>query len=245
MGYARGTKRKSRATPRSAKRTRFAPKALTTRRRRRNYRANYKLSKPFKSVLNKFLTSKQERHFTTIDIPRQWLFPHPLKDGPDPPIGIQCIMPHITQVGIPTIGGAVMSDNIEARSGANLRMRSLTVSLSLRLNPTYLGYTGDDPEDATGIRYKIYILSMKNETQYNDVVKEYFGNGLTGVQLNLLKNGNTTEPWDAKMEHWNYPINSQLFTTHAVRSGQLTKGELQAFSQVGVGHAPVPLRTFV
>lgn len=240
-------KRKYASTPRTAsKRARAAPKALARKTRKPRYRANYKLSKPFKAVLNTFLSSKQERHWTTMDITRFWVPPHPYRSPPGDPIGFFPMIPPITQVGIATVGGVVMSDNIEARSGAKTRMRSLRVSLTLRLNPTYPGYTGTDPEDATGLRYKVIVYSSKTETNYEDFAKDYFGSGTSGTQNNITKDGNTTEPWDAKMEHYDRPFNTQLFTIHASKSGMLTKGELNGIAGGAlVGHTPSAVKNLV
>lgn len=208
------------------------PKALQKKSRKRNYRASYKLTKPFKQVLDKFLDSKTETHWNSIDILREFTFQYPIKNGGNPPIGIYRCLPLIPQAGMPTVGhpGGV-PDNIETRTGVKIRLKSMVLNLQVRLNPTFTGISGDisvDPEDAIGASYQIYILSCKAEKSYSDVLKDYFGsNGLNtqGLQMEQFKNGANPTQYDNLTEHENYPINTNLFTVHAQRSGRLAKGE--------------------
>lgn len=237
-------------TPPTAKRVRAPPKALVKKTRKPNYRASYKLAKPFKAVLDKYINSKQERHWVTLDIDKYWSPSKPLRGPPNDPVGFYPCMPPCTQAGIEVVGPGTsipMSSNIESRQGQKSRMRSLRVSLTLRLNPTYLGYeTGPThPEDATGLRYKIYILSSKTNSEYADFVKEFFGSGTNGTQNELLKAGNTAEPWDANMCHIDRPINTNLFTVHASAGGVLTKGELTGAAAAGYTNTISALRTHV
>lgn len=245
-----GKRKYTTSTPSTAKRARFAPKALARKRAKPRYRANLKLSKPFKAVLNKYLDSKQERHWVTLDIDKFWAPSKCLRGPPNDPVGLYAIMPPCTQAGIEVVGPGTsipMSTNIESRAGQKSRMRSLRVSLTLRLNPTYLGYeTGPThPEDATGLRYKIYIFSSKTESEFADFIKTFFGSGTNGTQNELLKAGNTAEPWDANMCHIDRPINTNLFTVHATAGGTLTKGELTGAAAAGYTNTISATRTHV
>ena len=232
------------------KRVKAPPKALATRRRKQNYKASYKLAKPFKQVLDKYLNSKQERHWVTLDIDKFWAPSKPLRGPPNDPVGLYNIIPPCTQAGIEVVGPGVttpMSTNIESRSGQKSRMRSLRISLTLRLNPTYLGYetAPSHPEDATGLRYKVYVFSSKTESEYADFIKTFFGSGTNGTQNEFLKAGNTAEPWDANMCHIDRPVNTNLFTVHASASGMLTKGELVGAAADGYTTAPSAVRNLV
>lgn len=243
-------KRKRSSTPSTAKRVRYAPKALAVKRRKPRYRASLKLSKPFKAVLNKFIDSKQERHWVTLDVDKFWCPAKMLRAPPNDPIGFYPIIPPCTQAGIEVVGpGAttVMSSNIESRAGQKSRLRSLRLSLTLRLNPTYLGYeTGPThPEDATGLRYKILVFSSKTSSEYADFIKDFFGSGTNGTQNELFKAGNTNEPWDANYCHIDRPVNSNLFTVHATRNGTLTKGELTGAAAAGYTNTISAVRTHV
>ena len=230
-----GTKRKATYTPTTSKRVRSAPKALAPKRRKPRYRANLKLSKPFKAVLNQFLDSKHETHWETLDIPREWIQQYPIKHpATAAPRGFYRILPPITQAGITVVGGGVMTNNIESREGSKVRLKSLSVSLQLRLNPTYQGMPAHAPEDATGIRFKVFLLSCKAESSYTDVVKDYFQTAnTTGLQIQQFKNGKDPVMWDDKMEHYDFPINTNLFTVHDSKQGMLLKGEV--LGQPGAG----------
>lgn len=228
LRYVKMGKRKYASTPSTRKRSRKAPKALARRRRKRNYKAAYKLSRPFKQVLNKFLASKEETHFNTVDIDRDFIQQYPIKTHTV--YGMYRLLPLVEQVGTVTVGHPQgQPDNIESRSGVKIKLKSMTLHLQIRLNPTYTGLdVTAGPEDCIGIYYKVYVLSCKAEASYSDVVKDWFGpNGLNtqGLQIELLKQGAEPTQWDALTEHAHLPINSNVFTTHAVRSGYLNKGE--------------------
>lgn len=250
MPATHGKRKRPNTSPVRVTRARAAPKALAPRTRKPRYRANLKLSKPFKAVLNKFLDSKHERHWVTLDIDKFWAPSKPLRAVPDDPIGLYPIMPPCTQAGIAVVGpgqSTVMSSNIESRAGQKSRIRSLRVSLTLRLNPTYLGFetAPSHPEDATGLKYKILVFSSKTNSEYGDFVKEFFGSGTNGTQNEWFKAGNTAEPWDANMCHIDRPVNSQLFTTHASVTGTLTKGELTGAAAAGYTNTISATRTHV
>lgn len=223
-----GTKRKYSSTPTTAKRVRYAPKALAPKRRKPRYKAALKLSKPFKSVLNKYLDSRTETHRNSIDIDRDFIQQYPIKTHTV--YGLYRLLPLIEQVGTPTVAFPQgQPDNIESRSGVKIRLKSMVLNLQIRLNPTYTGLdVTAGPEDCIGIYYKIYVLSCKAEASYSDVVKDWFGpNGLNtqGLQMEVFKQGAECTQWDALTEHSFLPYNSNVFTCHAMRSGYLQKGE--------------------
>jgi len=231
MPYGRGTKRgRAASTPSTAKRVRTAPKALATKRRKPRYRASLRLSKPFKAVLNSYLQSKEQTHWNSVDIDRRYIFPYPLKNGGNPPTGIYRCLPSIQQAGIVSLAYPQgQPNNISSREGVQVRLKSMTVNLQIRLEPVYTGVNDSvDPDDCTGISYKIYVLSCKAETAYEDVIKDFFGaNGLndSGLQIEMFKKGADPTQWDALTENLYLPINTNLFTVHASKSGTLHKGQ--------------------
>lgn len=210
--------------------TRRTPLALAPKRRKPHYRANLKLSKPMKSVLNSFLQSKEQTHWNSVDIDRNYIFPYPLKNGGNPPTGIYRCLPSIQQAGIVSLAYPQgQPNNIGSREGVQVRLKSMTVNLQIRLEPTYTGLNDNvDPSDCVGISYKIYVLSCKAEAAYEDVIKDFFGaNGLndSGLQIELFKKGPDPTQWDALTENLYLPLNTNLMTCHATASGTLSKGQ--------------------
>jgi len=195
-----------------------APKALAPKRRKPRYRATLKLSKPFKAVLNKYLDRDTQTHWVTGFIRAQTVLPLPIL-GNMGPNGLFELIPKVVQAGVPTIGTTTgMTNNISSREGSMIRMKSLTVGLTLRLDPAW---HIDDP-NATAIRYKVMILSCKKVASYNLMVQGYFGTG--GFEDKQFRDGAEPAKWDRYMEGFDHPVNSELFTLHDMKTGTLSHG---------------------
>lgn len=194
-----------------------APKALRKKSVRKNYKAAYKLSKPFKQVLNKFLDSSKQTHWVTGLIRDQLVLPLPKLQNQGPN-GLWELIPKVYQVGQTVTGGGEMPDNIESREGSKIKMKSLSVSLTLRMDP---GWHIDDP-NATAIRYKVLILTCKKQATYNQMVQAYFGTG--AYEDEQFRDGAKTAKWDKYMEGFDHPVNTELFTVHDMKTGTLAHG---------------------
>jgi len=217
-----------------AKRARAAPKALAPKARKRNYKAAYKLSKPFKQVLNTFLDKDNQTHWVTGFIRDQVVQPLPTL-GNAGPIGLMSLIPKVVQAGVPTIGSTSgMTNNIESREGSMIRMKSLNVGVSLRLNPKW----HIDDEHATAIRYKVVLLSCKKVTAYNLMVDGYFGTG--GFEEKQFKDGAQPAKWDKYMSGFDHPVNSDLFTVHDIKTGTLARGLVNNNAQGDAASVRVP-----
>jgi len=191
-----------------------APRALAHKAPKPRYRANLKLSKPFKAVLNKFLDGHTQTHWVTNFIRDQL----PIL-GPTGPDGLFALIPKVTQAGVPTIGVPTgMTNNIASREGSKIRLKSLSVALTLRMDPAW---HIDDP-NATAIYYKVYLLSCKKIADYNQMVNAYFGAG--ALEDKQFRDAADSAKWDKYMENRENPINSELFTVHDMRSGTLSHG---------------------
>ena len=87
----------------------------------------------------------------------------------------------------------------------------------------------------SGIRYKIMVLSMKRLSDYKDVLAQYWDTaGSQNFQTQLFLEGAVPTGWDSLMQNFENPVNSNLFTVHAMRTGTLTRGVLD-----GEGHMPL------
>lgn len=213
MAYGRKYSRKT-----SVKKTRFTPKALTVKRRRRNYKNTYKLSKPFKQVLNKVLDKDVETHWETVPIKQQNLPPQP-RMGASGPVGMQLIMPRVPQVGVPTIG--VPSGEfatIASRVGSKIDLKSFSVNLMMRLNPAFTS------NSATGVWYQVLLCTCKKVVVYNDFVTAYFAQG--GLKDSVYKQAAEPKGYTPDMADISDPINTNLFTVHDRKEGILSKGQI-------------------
>lgn len=110
----------------------------------------------------------------------------------------------------------MQTDDITSREGSQIRTKSMTLDLTLRMDPSY------DITNAnlTAIRYKAMILTCKRGGAQNDLVGEFF----PGLQDMMFREGATPKPWDRFMETWDNPINTEIFTVHDQITGTLQRG---------------------
>lgn len=204
--------------------TRSAPKALQPKIRKRKPSKAYKLSNPFKTILDKHLKSKEETHWATVAIKQQFLPPRPRQPTGSQPLGIQLILPKITQVGVPIIAGGVQTDSLESREGSQVKLNSMTANLVLSLNPNY----NPASDHAQGIYYKVMICTCKVTPNYIDLIPNFFTGAGGALENQTFKDGAEPVNWDKDMQNLSNPVNTNMFTVHASKSGFLTRGESTA-----------------
>jgi len=220
-----------RAMPRKRYTKAPAPKALRRKTPKRNYRASLKLSKPFRQVLGKYLDKDKETHWVQQDIPDTGIQGIPFQQTSGAPSGIIELTPKIFQVGAALTGGGTQEDNLESREGSQIKLKSWTVNLSIRLNPTYSATSGP----MAGVRYKVMILSLKRMSGFKDVMADYWDTaGSANFKDQLFLQGAQPQAWDYLMQNFENPVNTNLFTVHAMRTGNLNRGVLD-----GEGHMPL------
>lgn len=202
-----------------------APKALQPKIRKRNPVRAYKLTRPFKTILNKHLKSKEETHWATVAIKQQFLPPRPRHPNPaQQPQGIQLILPKITQVGVPVIAGGVQTDSLESREGSQVKLNSMTADIVLQLNPNY----NPANDHATGIFYKVMIVTCKVTPNYIDLIPNFFTGGGGALENQTFKDGADPVNWNKDLQDLSLPVNTNMFTVHASKQGFLARGESTA-----------------
>ena len=195
-----------------------APKALVPKKKKK-YKSNLSLSKPFKQVLNKYLAP--ETHWKTQDIPQQNLPCEP-QSGVG---GIYRIIPDVVQAGVPTVGqptGATTS--LQTRQDSHIKLKSMNLHLLLRLNPAYTA------NRATGVWYRVMVCTCKNVADYNQFVEDYYPSPgpppLPGLQTSVFKEGAVPTGYTPLIMDISNPVNTNLFTVHAEKQGYLSKGQV-------------------
>lgn len=189
---------------------------------------NLKLTTPFRKILDKHLKSQDETHWQTIAIKQSYVPPRPYQPTGQGPIGMHLLMPKIAQVGVPTVGVPTgETANIESRTGSKVKLNSLTCDLTLQLNPRFSQSAPGLPNNINtiGVYYKVMICTCKLVPSYSDFVPRYFVPGTTpGLEDEIFRDGAATDNWDKNLENCSLPVNTNMFTVHAQKSGYLTQG---------------------
>lgn len=216
--------------------TTTVPKALVPKRRRRNYRASLKLAKPFKQVLDKFLDKDKQTHWVQTDIPWTGIQGIPFLQTSGVPSGVMPLMPPIYQAGQDNASGVEQPNNLESREGSQIKLKSATCHLSLMINPTY-------SETLHGVvKYKVLVLTCKKVQDYKDLMSQFWNTAASAnYQNDLFMQGATPEPWDSLMQNFQNPVNTNLFTVHAEKSGRLNRGVVYGSD----GHMPCAVHDLV
>lgn len=214
------------------------PKALQKKSHKPNFKSSYKLTRPFRAVLDKHLKSKEEAHWATVAIKQQFLPPRPRHPNPAAqPQGIQLILPKITQVGVPIIAGGVQTDSLESREGSQVKLNSMSADIVLSLNPNY----NPASDHASGIFYKIMICTCKVMPNYIDLIPNFFQGAGGALENQTFKDGADPVNWDKDMQNLSNPVNTNMFTVHASKSGFLTRGESTANTATNPPGVRMPL----
>lgn len=212
------------------------PKALTRKTPKRNYKASLKLSKPFRQVIDKYIDKSKQTHWVQQDIPDTGVQGIPFLQTSGAPSGIIQLMPSIHQVGQDLMGGSTQVDNLESREGSQVKLKSFTVNLSIRMRPSY----GNTQDYMSGIRYKILVLSCKKHPDFKDLMTQYWDTTASAnLQTQLFLQGATPEPWGSLYQNFQNPVNTNLFTVHAEKTGTLTRGMIQGDATGSAAHMPL------
>jgi len=214
---------------------RAVPKALVPKRRKRNYRASLKLAKPFKQVLDKYLTKDDQTHWVQKNLAFLYQQGIPYITTGGVPVGIYPLMPNIWQAGQIMTPGSTdeQPNNLESREGSKVHLKSMTVHLTVQLTPSYT------PTVDPAIRYKIMILTCKKFSEYKELMTEYWDTGSSqNLQSKLFLQGASPEPFNRYMYDWWNPVNTNLFTVHAHKEGVLNRGTVVGSD----GHMPFAYR---
>lgn len=207
-----------------------APKALKIKppKNSTKYSKKYQLTKPFRQIIDKHIKSQEETHWQTTTIKQGYIPPRPYHPTGASPLGLYLLMPKIAQVGVPTVGVPTgETANLESRVGSKIQLKSMTVDLTLQLNPRFSQSAPGLPNNINccGIYYKILVCTCKLVPSYSDFVPRYFVPGTTpGLEDEVFRDGAATDNWDAGMDNKSLPINTNMFTVHAQKSGYLTQG---------------------
>lgn len=228
-GTPSNPRRMYRRTGGGAPAPRRIPKALVPKRRRRNYRASLKLARPFKQVLDKFLDKDKQTHWVQTDIPYTGIQGIPFLQPSGTPSGVLPLMPPIYQAGQDNASGVEQPNNLESREGSLVKLKSATLHLSISLNPSY-------GELVNGVmKYKILVLTCKKVADYKDLMSQFWNTAASpNYQNDLFMQGAIPEPWDSLMQNFQNPVNTNLFTVHAEKTGRLNRGIIYG----GDGHMP-------
>lgn len=213
------------------------PKALTRKYPKRNYKASLKLSKPFRQVIDKYIDKTKQTHWVQQDIPDTGVQGIPFLQTSGAPSGVIQLVPSIHQVGQTLMGGGIQVDNLESREGSQVKLKSFTVNLSIRMRPSY----GNTQDYMSGIRYKILVLSCKKVPDFKDLMGNYFWDtaGSPNLQTELFLEGATPHAWGSLYQNFQNPVNTNLFTVHAEKTGTLTRGMIQGDATGSAAHMPL------
>ncbi len=214
--YYKGKDGKERVT------TKSVPRAIQKKKRTQvNPARAFKLSKPMKALVTAVVDANKQDHWKRQPI--RWTglqyVPHTNPGGGF--TGLFPVIPKIVQAGQPDGAGGITANTIETREGNQVQLKSIVCNLNLIMSSTY---ALTDSAHA-GIRYRIVIFSCKKYADYDDFTNNWFDTaGSDHMETQFLRDGDSAVPWDADMENFDLPVNSELFTVHAQRTGKLNRG---------------------
>lgn len=214
--YVRGKDGKERVIPRSV------PRAIQKKKRPTvNPKVAFKLTKPMKALVTAVVDANKQDHWVRSTY--RWTglqyVPHTNPGGGF--TGLFQVIPKVTQAGQPDGAGGITPNTIESREGNQIQLKSIVCNINLVMSSTY---SITDSAHA-GIRYRIVIMSSKKYADYDDFTDNWFDTaGSDHLETQFLRDGDAAVPWDAEMENFDLPVNSELFTVHAQRTGKLNRG---------------------
>ena len=199
-----------------------APKAMQKKPRAKpNPKAVYKLTKPMKALVTAVVDANKQDHWKRQVI--RWTglqyVPHTNLGGGQ--TGLFQVIPKIKQAGQPDGAGGIEPNTIATREGNQVQLKSIVCNLNLIMSSTY---SITDSAHAA-IRYRVIIFSSKKYADYNDLIANWYDTaGSDHLETQFLRDEDAAVPWDADMENFDLPVNSELFTVHAQRTGKLNRG---------------------
>lgn len=224
MGYVKGRLTKetlAKIVEKSKNRPRSAPKALQVKKKPINIKTAFKLSKPMKELVDARIDANKQDHWIRSSYPWQGLQGIPHHTFGSAPSGVFPVIPKIAQAGTIGAGAQLETNNISSREGSQVQLKSVVINLNLCMSPTY----GDTSAAHAGIRYRVIVFSCKKYSTYNEAIENFFN--LTqsdNLQQYLMRDGSEAKPWNSLMEDFDLPVNSEMFTVHAQRTGKLNRG---------------------
>lgn len=219
-------------TPRSMVRTKSA---VVVQRRYRKYSA--KKSTTLKKFVDKRIDAANPDHWIRQEIAWTGIQGIPFVQTSGNPSGVFQVIPKIYQVGAALQGGQVQQATIESREGNQVHLKNITINLNLVMSPTY----GDTDPAHAGIRYRVIIFTCKKYSQYNDTINNFFDTtGSDNLEQSLLRDGADGRPWDSYMQNFDLPVNTEMFTVHAQRTGKLDRGVAIGDSTGSTTRMPMP-----
>lgn len=223
----------SHSTPSTAKRVRTAPKALAPRRRKPHYRANLKLSKPFKAVLNSYLSSRETKHWGVRNYATRQL-----ANVPDTGSVLIPILPEIGQVNAEPNNP---SANLATREGNAVRLKSISVDCRIYI-------PGDDTPgsaDRSSIEVVAAILSHKTYKTFQEVTDNW---DVGEESMNsLMRAGPEAAAYFGTPASNLLDFNRDMFTVHDQKRFYLNRGLLtdnSVLPATGTGHMPTVVKKF-
>ena len=200
-----------------------APRAIQKKARvKPNPKSAFKLSKPMKALVEAVVDSNKQDHWKRSVYQWQGLQYVPHLPAGGNPSGVFPIIPKIDQAGQIQPGGVIQPNTIETREGSQVQLKSIVCNLNLVLSSSY----SISQSSMAGIRYRVIIFSCKKYARYNDTIDNWFNTaGSDHLETQFFRDGDTGVPWDSNMENFDLPVNTELFTVHAQRTGKLNRGQ--------------------
>ena len=198
------------------------PRAIQKKRRTKvDVKQAFKLSKPMKALVQQTIDANKQDHWKRQVI--RWTglqyVPHTNLGGGQ--TGLFQVIPKITQAGQSDGAGGITPNTIATREGNQIQLKSIVCTLNLIMSSTY----GITDSAHAGIRYRVIIFSCKKYADYDDFVANWYDTaGSDHLETQFLRDEDAAVPWDADMENFDLPVNSELFTVHAQRTGKLNRG---------------------
>ena len=205
----------------SAPAPRLAPKALQVKKRKVNVKNAFKLSRPMKELVDARIDANKQDHWIRSQYPWVGIQGIPHLNSAGAPSGVWPVIPKIPQVGTVGPGAQLTSANISSREGNQIQLKSIVCNINLVMAPEY--HLNDT--SYAGIRYRVIIFSCKKYSQYFELINNFFDStGSDNLEQYFLRDGKDAVPRDSKMENFDLPVNSELFTVHAQRTGKMNRG---------------------
>jgi len=207
-----------------------APKALATKRRKPNYQASLKLTKPFRTVLDSYLTRRDVKHWVQRNYATRQLANVPTTGAHLIPV-----LPNIDQAGAPPNQDP---NSVATREGNFVRLKTISLDLRMYIPADDLAYSAD----RASIEVIVAVLSSKTYKTFAEVVNNWD----VGEQINtmLMQYDDTPSPYFGRPDSNLLPFNTQAFTVHDQRRFYMNRGMIINDSAVptpgatGAGHMP-------
>lgn len=211
-----------------------APRALAPKRRKRNYSASLKLSKPFRTVLDSYLTRRDVKHWVMRNYStRQYA------NVPTTGAHLVPVLPNIDQAGAPPNQDP---NSVATREGNFVRLKGITLDLRMYIPADDLAYSSD----RASIEVIVAVLSSKTYKTFAEVS----ANWDVGEQIKtmIMQEDDTPVPYFGTCMSNLLPFNTNAFTVHDQKRFYMNRGMIINDSAVptpgatGAGHMPTVVK---